>query len=330
MITDIENLLLIKYLRNELNDTESQQVVSWSQENEANKHFIFGLKEAYMLSRWKELRDKAETENGWNELKLSIETNQPSSIKKWVQFGLKYAAIAILFLVSGFLLHDVVLNDQPQYNTIATASGKQSTLVLNDGSRITLNENSKLIYPTNFNQEERSVTLLGEAYFEVIHDAKKPFLVHTGSYIVKDLGTKFDIHAYPNETYSYTSLKKGKVQILDNAKGNKILSELQPGTQLAYNRKTGDYAVKKIDKNAIAVWLPGKIIIKHKTLTIISQMLSSKYGYIIDVKKNNFENLTYNITIENEPLDEILSDIHFITPQVQYSINNEKKTVIIN
>lgn len=329
MITDIENLLLIRYLRNELSDTESQQVVSWSQENEANKQFLFGLKEAYMLSRWEKLREKADTEDGWNELKLSLETNQPSIIKKWGQFALRYAAVAILFLVSGFLLHDLVIKEQPQYNTIATASGKQTTLALNDGTKVTLNENSKLIYPTNFNQDDRSVTLQGEAYFEVIHDAKKPFLVHTSSYTVKDLGTKFDVHAYPNDTYSYTSLKKGKVQILDNATGNKILSELQPGTQLAYNRKTGDYAVKAIDKNAIAVWLPGKIIIKHKTLTTISQMLASKYGYIIDVKKSNIETLTYNITIENEPLDEILSDIHFITPQVQYSINQEKKTVII-
>ena len=64
MITDIDNILLIKYLRNELNDAENQQVVDWIQAKEANKQFLFGLKEAYMLSRWEELRDKANTEDG--------------------------------------------------------------------------------------------------------------------------------------------------------------------------------------------------------------------------------------------------------------------------
>jgi transmembrane sensor len=329
MITNIENLLLIRYLRNELNETESQKVVSWFQENEANKQFLFGLKEAFMLSKWEEMRDKAETENGWNELKQSLENKQKYSINKWLRVGVRYAAIALLFLGSGFFMHNLIQDQQTQFNIIETASGKQSTLILNDGTRVTLNENSKLIYPTNFNQDERSVTLEGEAFFDVIHNAKKPFLVHVRNYTVKDMGTKFDVNAYPDKAYSYTSLKKGKVQILDNAKGNKILSELQPGTQLAYNRKTGDYSVKSIDKNAIAQWLPGKIIIKHKKLTVIADMLSSKYGYTIDVKNSNFKNLTYNITIENEPLDEILGDIHIITPQVQYSINQEKKTVII-
>jgi ferric-dicitrate binding protein FerR (iron transport regulator) len=329
MITDIENKLLIRYLRNELNDTESQQVVSWLQENEANKHLLFGLKEAYMLSRWDELRKKAETENSWNELKQSLNAKQTYSFNKWVRIGLQYAAIAILFLVSGFLLHDLIQDQPTQYNIIQTASGKQSTLILSDGTKVTLNENSKLIYPTNFNHGERNVTLLGEAFFEVIHNEKQPFLVHVHNYTVKDLGTKFDIKAYPNEIYSYTSLQKGKVQILDNTKGNKILSELQPGSQLAFNGKTGNYSVKAIDNNAIAEWIPSKIIIRHKTLAIISQILSSKYGYTIELKNRNIEKLTYNITIEKEPLDEILSDIHIITPQVGYSINQEKKIVTI-
>jgi transmembrane sensor len=327
MITDIENILLIRYLRNELNDAESQQVVSWLQEKEANKHFLFGLKEAYMLSRWAELREKAGTKDGWCELNQSIDENQPSFYRKWVRLGLQYAA-AILFLVSGFLLHDLVQNQQQQFNMIETASGQQSTLVLNDGTKVILNENSKLIYPTNFNQVARNVTLQGEAYFEVIHNAKNPFFVHVGSYIVKDLGTKFDVDAYQDGIYSYTSLKKGKVQILDQAKGNKILSDLQPGMQFAYNRRTGDYSVKTIDKNAIGDWFLSQIFIRHKTLKDVAEMLSSKYGYSIEINNNKIEDLTYNITIEDEPLEEILSDIHFITPQVQYSLNKGIKSVI--
>jgi ferric-dicitrate binding protein FerR (iron transport regulator) len=328
MITDIDNILLIKYLRNELNDTESQQVVDWLQEKKENEQFLFGLKEAYMLSRWEDLRVKAKTAEGWSELNKSLDENQPSFYRKWVRLGLQYAAAAILFLVSGFLLHDLVQKQQPQFNMIETASGQQSTLVLNDGTKVILNENSKLIYPTNFNQGARNVTLQGEAYFEVIHDAKRPFLVNVKSYTVKDLGTKFDVDAYTDDINTYTSLKEGKVQIVENGDGGKVMSELKPGTQLEYNRKTRAYSVKTIDKNAIGDWILSQVVIRHKTLKDVADMLSSKYGYSIKIKNSKIEDLTYNITIEDESLQEILSDIHFITPQVQYSLNKEIKSVI--
>ena len=328
MITDIDNILLIKYLRNELNDAENQQMVDWVQAKEANKQFLFGLKEAYMLSRWEELRDKAGTETGWNELNQSLNAIQPVSYKKWMRLSLEYAAVAILFLVSGFFLH-YIIKTPPQFNMIETASGQQSTLILNDGTKVTLNENSKLIYPTDFNQDSRKVTLRGEAYFEVTHNAKRSFLVNVGNFTIKDLGTKFDVAAYPDDLYLYTSLKEGKVQIINNAKDNKILSDLQPGTQLCYNKRTEEYFVKSINIADIADWTKGRVVIQRETLAAVVEKLTQKYGYTFDIRNDNISNLTYNITIENEPLKEILSDIHFITPQVQYFINTERKSVIL-
>jgi len=329
MITNIDNVLLIKYMRKELSESESQQVVDWLQEKNENKHFLFGLKEAYMLSRWDELNDKAETENGWDELKKSLHKNQPSIRKKYIRVALQYAAVLIFLFATGFVIHNLFQKQQPQYTTIETASGQQSTLTLNDGTIVRLNQNSKLIYPKNFNQHTRNVTLSGEAFFEVSHNENMPFLVNVGCYTVKVLGTKFNVNAYKGDIYSYTSLKEGKVLIVDNQKGHKVLSELKPGTQLGYNRKTGDYAVKSIDINAIANWRLNQIVIRNQKLGTVAEMLSSKYGYTIDVNNCKIEKLMYNITIEKEPLDEILSDIQCVTPQVHYYIDHERKWVII-
>ena len=329
MITNIDNVLLIKFMRKELNESESQQVVDWLQEKEENKHFLFGLKEAYMLSLWEELSDKSETKEGWNELKKSLSKNRPSLRNKYFRLVLRYAAILILLLATGFVLHNLFPMQKPQYTVIETASGQQSTLTLNDGTIVRLNQNSKLIYPKNFNQQTRNVTLSGEAFFEVSHNENKPFLVNVGCYTVKVLGTKFDVNAYKDDIYSYTSLKEGKVLIVDNQKGHKVLSELKPGTQLGYNRNTGNYAVKSIDINAIANWRLNQIVIRNQKLGTVAEMLSSKYGYTIDVNNCKIEKLMYNITIEKEPLDEILSDIHCVTPQVHYYIDHERKWVII-
>ena len=328
MITNIDNVLLIKYMRKELNESESQRVVDWLQEKEENKHFLFGLKEAYMLSRWDELSDKAEPEDGWNELKKSLRKNQPSLQKKYLRVGLRCAAVIIILIATGFFMNNQFKKQPPQYTMIETATGQQSTLTLNDGTIVRLNQNSKLIYPKNFDQHTRHVTLQGEAYFEVAHNVKKPFLVDVGCYTVKVLGTKFNVAAYSGNVYSYTSLKEGKVLIIDNQEGHKVLSELKPGTQLGYNKKTGDYSVKSIDINAIATWSLNQIVIRDQKLETVAEMLSSKYGYTFDITNSKIEKLKYNITIEKEPLDEILSDIHCVTPQVHYSIDHEKKLVI--
>jgi ferric-dicitrate binding protein FerR (iron transport regulator) len=329
MITDIDNILIIKYLRHELNDAESQQMIDWLQENDENRHFIFGLKDTYMLSCWKELQDKAGTGDGWKALAQTLHESKRSSNKERMYIVLKYTAAAILLFAFSFLMYNIVQSRQPQFNMIKTTSGQMSTLVFDDGTKVILNENSRLIYPKKFNKNMRSVKLLGEAYFEVAHNPSRPFFVNTGNYTVKVLGTKFNVKAYPNQIYSYTSLKVGKVQILDNGKGNKVLSELKPGTQLKYNEKTGKYAVRSIDKDAIANWSLNQVVIKHKTFENIIAILSSKYGYTINLKNSDFGRSTYNITIDNEPLDEILSDIHFITPEMHYSIDTVNKSVTI-
>jgi ferric-dicitrate binding protein FerR (iron transport regulator) len=330
MINDINNILLIKYLRNELSESEQDAILQWVEEKDENKEFLFGLKEAYQLSKWKEFKIRADAASGWEDLNERIDQlseQQPRKLntKKWWY----YAAAAIVLLFVGFGLRDLVNTDKVTFNTIETYSGQQSTLLLNDGTKVNLNQNSKLIYPTSFNGANRNVRLQGEAYFEVAHNTRHPFQVDIGTYTVRVLGTKFNIDAYPDQIYVYTSLKEGRIQIIDNSKDAKVLSELKPGMQLSYNRRTGEYFVKTIDTGQITDWANGEMVIKRQTLEEVAQRLEQKYGYSIQIQDHRINKLTYSITIDKEPLEEILSNIHFITPQVNYSINNSTKTVIL-
>jgi len=330
MINDINNILLIKYLRNELSESEQNAILQWIEEKDENKEFLFGLKEAYQLSKWKEFKMRADAASGWVDLNERIDQlseQQPPKIstKKWWY----YAVAAIFLLLVGFGLRDWVNAEKVTFNAIETYSGQQSTLILNDGTKVNLNQNSKLIYPTSFNGANRNVRLQGEAYFEVAHNTRHPFQVDIGTYTVRVLGTKFNIDAYPDQIYVYTSLKEGRIQIIDNSKDAKVLSELKPGMQLSYNRRTGEYFVKTIDTGQITDWANGEMVIKRQTLEEVAQRLEQKYGYSIQIQDHRINKLTYSITIDKEPLEEILSNIHFITPQVNYSINNSTKTVIL-
>ena len=95
MISDIENSLLVKYLKNELNEEESQKVIGWLEQNKENQEFLFGLKDLYMLGRWEELSKKANTAHGWEKLSGSI--RKQGQGKNVFRSYLKYAAILIVF-----------------------------------------------------------------------------------------------------------------------------------------------------------------------------------------------------------------------------------------
>ncbi len=330
MINGINNILLIKYLRNDLTGSEREILLQWLDDKDENKEFLFGLKEAYQLSRWEELKSRSDAEAGWKKLneqieQTSVSKKSPFSLFPWWQ----YAAAIVILVMAGFWLREVTKIEKLSFNSLETASGQQSTLYLNDGTKVKINENSKLTYPSQFNDKNRDVSLRGEAYFEVAHSQQHPFQVNIGAYTVRVLGTKFNIDAYPDQIYVYTGLKEGKIQIIDNGKDAKILSELKPGMQFSYNRRTGEYFVKVVDVDQMADWVGGQMIIKRQTLQEVARRLTEKYGYKIVIQNSKINELTYNITIDNEPLEEILTNIHFITPQVSYVLNKKDKTVIL-
>jgi ferric-dicitrate binding protein FerR (iron transport regulator) len=119
---------------------------------------------------------------------------------------------------------------QISYNTLSTARGEQSPypLILADGTKVWLNAESSITFPTAFNSPERLVKVTGEAFFEVVHNDKQPFKVQTPQEIIEDIGTQFDVKAYVDEPATKTTLLEGAVKIAPN----KIAAAmLKPGEQ---------------------------------------------------------------------------------------------------
>lgn len=104
-------------------------------------------------------------------------------------------------------------NEEITFNTMSTPRGGQYQLILPDGSKVWLNAESSITYPTAFAGKERKVTIAGEVYFEVAKDKTKPFRVETGDAEIEVLGTHFNIKAYPGEGPSKTSLLEGSVKV---------------------------------------------------------------------------------------------------------------------
>lgn len=159
------------------------------------------------------------------------------------------------------------------YNTITTPRGGQYQLALTDGTRVWLNAESSLTYPTAFNGNERVVKLTGEGYFEVKHEAAKPFKVDVGGVEVDVLGTHFNINAYRDEDDVKTTLLQGSVLIKDGQKS----ALLKPGEQ-GVKTRTGLEVEKNVDIEEVMAWKNGLFQFHNSDISTVMQEICRWYN----------------------------------------------------
>lgn len=146
----------------------------------------------------------------------------------------------------------VASGNQPEFNTIEVPVGGQWQVVLPDRSKVWLNALSSITYPLHFTGKERNVKISGEAYFEVAHNPKMPFKVHSFSQTVEVLGTHFNITAYPGEKLMKTTLLEGAVKVSAGKQTNMLV----PGEQAQVGG--GSMTVTKaIDVEEVVAWKNG-------------------------------------------------------------------------
>jgi transmembrane sensor len=174
-------------------------------------------------------------------------------------------------------------------NKMTTPRGRQYKLELSDGTKVWLNASSSISFPTSFPNDERKVTIIGEAYFEVAKDKSKPFTVTVNNVEVKVLGTHFNINGYSDEAEIKTTLMEGSVLV--GKKDKKVL--LKPGQQ-AEVKNTGGVKVKDLENfDAVLAWKKGMFHFENASLETVLRQLSRWYDVDVVIDKGvvsrNFE-----------------------------------------
>ncbi len=162
----------------------------------------------------------------------------------WKKTLVAASVIGLLFLV-GWQLFFSDRNEEKTLardNEIVTKKGTKSKVLLPDGSTVMLNADSRLYYSENFNDSLREVTLEGEAFFDVVKDAKRPFIVHTSGINIRVLGTAFNVKSYPQEPTIEATLVRGLIEVekTNQPHSSKIL--LRPNEKLVYNKEEKNIA----------------------------------------------------------------------------------------
>jgi transmembrane sensor len=159
------------------------------------------------------------------------------TMKQWLRNAAGMAATVLLAITAWYLWPAA---DTPAGKTIAAShieyqcnGGERETFVLPDGTTVKLNSNSSLIVPDNFSKETRSVSLKGEAFFDVAHDAARPFIITTHQMQIRVLGTSFNVKAYEEDNVFETAVIRGSVEVTLARNSQKVV--LHPNEKISLN-----------------------------------------------------------------------------------------------
>lgn len=172
------------------------------------------------------------------------------------------------------------------YNILATPRGGEFKVTLEDGTEVWLNAQSQLCYPDSFASNERRVKLVGEAYFKVAKNEKKPFFVETAGQVVRVYGTEFNINSYKEDKVIYTTLVTGKISLYP-ANGSQAELILTPGHQAVFSKSDASTAVRSVDTDVMTSWRHGMFVFEDQTLEQIMQTLSRWYNFTFEFKSRS-------------------------------------------
>lgn len=265
--------------------------------------------------------DESDNEHDFDEQRQQIIFQQITGSRAFIQSANKPVVNMIawrrwLSVAAGLILLSVIgsvawryLQKAPQVSTAAfmirnVPYGKKIQMQLPDGSQVWVNSGSSIKYPANFNSGKREIFLQGEAFFDVVHDAKRPFIIHTGKVSTQVLGTAFDIRAYGANSMSVT-VARGKVSV---GTPEKLLSVLTPDQAMNYSLKSGIVSTRHVDASKLK-WMNGELSLNNTTLSEAAQDVERWYNVRIDIddagarSKNRRFSATF---LNHENIDQVM------------------------
>jgi ferric-dicitrate binding protein FerR (iron transport regulator) len=286
-------------LEGDISPEEEQALNEWMNISTTNKQVYFQIKEL-----WYHKQDQTNNSQAIaaydkliNRIKFA-EVAQSQTRVQQISFRInqfvKYAAILFFILSFGYLSYYFIEAESAnnEFCTISVPKGNKSEVILSDGSKIWLNNNSKLVYPKKFNAKERRIELIGEAYFEIEKNEKVPFIVQTSDISIKVMGTKFNVSAYANDKFIETTLISGKVMVQSND-NPEIETVLKPGESLTFDKVNNQAAVNNVDTEFYTYWMKGEFVFKDERFETLAKRIERIYNVEITFEDETLKDKTY-------------------------------------
>ncbi|AEL28380.1 FecR family protein [Cyclobacterium marinum] len=316
----------IKRFLNGLSSKEEElEIAKWLEENNSNKEINTIFEDS-----WEESGNTIHADTSKKHLweKIDQKTGNKTNVKKGQRKFSFLKSAAVWLLLAGFLVLSAKVvwenNKEEGEQVVLTEwveksvpSGEKLLLTLPDKSKVLVNSNSKIKFPTSFEKNSREVYLEGEAFFEVKKDSDRPFFVFSGELTTEVLGTSFNINSRLERTK--IALLEGKVKVKNGTEE----AFLSPGEMVddGFNG-SGKLEVTSFIYAKEMGWKDGQIKFRKKPLKAILQQLEDWYGVKFEHEKNINLDRTVTGTFQNDNLDNLLSGLGF-TMNFNHTIDNK-------
>ena len=318
--------LIAKYLSGEASQEETETLLEWIEEDEAHKEEFFQIK-----TIWNEtgaLKLYFDEDKEWRKLHRRINKIRRLNYQGfWVRFSQIAAVFFIAFAVGWFVKTQYTKEPDKSWLKVTVPTGQITQLTLSDSSKVWLNSESTLKYPSNFS-EHRNVNLSGEAYFDVNEEKKHAFTVKTGYMNVQVMGTRFNVRAYSDDEEFQATVLEGQVSLNDGL-SNKPRSILYKGDQASFSRSNNELSVLQLTENPERSigWIKGRYEFHDQPLSQILNFASRWYGVKFIVKDKELINTRFTGVMKREyPLDQLLD---LIKKTEDVTIINQKDKIIL-
>lgn len=328
-------LLFNKLLENSISEVELQELLNHirTADSEAELKQLMGIHWQGIKEELIEKESGLQTDKRFQAILQKIDQGHQKKVRKMhhssseTNHSLRWIGIAasVLIILSVGLywgMNSYRTAEFPIITSLATMdfSGKQ-VVNLPDGSRVILNENSRLSYTEAFGHQTRSVEFSGEGYFDVAHDPDRPFIVRTGEVKTTVLGTAFNLKAYEEQSDVEVTVTRGKVAVGDE---REVFDDVLPRQQLVVNKTTHEFRRTNVDLDKVLAWQKDFLIIDAMTVEKAAELIARKHQVEISIVNSAVKNCKISASfMKGESLEQILRVVCGVL-QAEYSIDGNK------
>lgn len=323
-INDIEDLIG-KVLAGEATPSEQSRLDSWIDSSPANRKYFDQVKTVFDAAV-KPVPLVFDTDSAWLKVKSKLNEERksipfiPETRPLWP--GLRIAAGIAFILSAGWLIYRSYSTPTETFALRSDSVTVSNTLP--DGSTVFLNSNSRILYEFSPGKKTRKVKLTGESFFEVKHEEEKSFVIEAEGVLVRDIGTSFNVRAYPQSDSVEVVVKTGEVQVytLENSGLN-----LKAGQTGIYRRSSKEFfLLEKIDSNTLA-YKTRVFVFKNTDLKTILDKINKVYHSKIRLENPVLQSCTLTVSFNNETLDTI---VEVISETLKLSVTRKEKEIYLN
>lgn len=313
---NIDLEILIDYLSGQISASDKFKVEGWINSSEENKKIFQSLKsiwdvppenfpkpdtEAALQNVWAKINSDKSGSKVYN---LHTQQDDIHIFQRITQSAFIRIAAAILIMFGAVYIVTSIFNKN-EASLVHIKSEKIQTIILSDGSKVTLDKGSSFAYPESFNNtEKREVNLNGEAFFEVVKNTESPFIVNVNNGKVEVLGTKFNVRAWDKTGGVTVAVSEGRVALADSTQLNSVIITKNRMSRLSKEGILSEPV--EIDLSEYLSWMSKQIYFKNTTVSEVLSQLERWYD--VNIQLDNAEILKSNITvfIDNKPLEDNL------------------------